>query len=66
MSKQQKKVPGLKGLLVFPLFFCHIGLNFLNETVEIIPAGFDFTDQSLIVYNPIPMNQTIPKIEKWL
>jgi hypothetical protein len=41
-----------------------VDFNFLNESVEVISAGFDVFDQSVVVYGPVSVNQAVSKIEK--
>ena len=41
-----------------------IDFNFLNESVEVISAGFDVFDQSVVVYGTVAVNQAVSKIKK--
>jgi hypothetical protein len=41
-----------------------VGLDFLQETIEIVPAALDIGDQPLVIDNPIAVDQAVSEVEK--
>ena len=45
---------------------CYIGLDCLDEVIEIMATSLNIFDKTNIIHRPVPMDQAVSEIEKWL